>query len=447
MRNMHLSCMRTGIGVLVLALPLVAAGQAKPSISSTSQITIHGGGFDGQTLTLSKASGDWFSTANDAHANLDFENPEGPQHVIIQLQFDGKDAAHTITHDTNDTVVGTGHSTFYLMLPGDGINMKAAAPHDSDVVTVTVTRMDDNALDAKLTGVATADGKVRFEGTLSVRRMGAHPLKSSGAWHDCDPQIHDKMVGAEARSPSECEQKFDSHVREALGQAFAPVMAQFSQGDWTAKQPNMGPVEAMARYSETKPYHLDSAIRGAFKIDLELSPNSEEYQRRAAAYREAMEKASQQVADAMKSGTGGQATIEKMAATMNAQSEAMAIKISVGINNGSLGMTNFKGTHTVSSLPGGGTVLFVPGAQASTGGGADSAEAVTLVLVGPWGQVTSKSLGADGERVEVKGGLLPGKPVLAVQNVLVRIRTSPELAQKVIEKVDWERVRGLVGDK
>ncbi|UWZ84748.1 hypothetical protein [Occallatibacter riparius] len=444
---------RVGMAALAaLLLPLLVPGQAKsaqtkaPSLVSNSQITIRGDGPQAQTISLTAVRGDWFVSGDDAHANLDFETGSGP-HYIVQLQWDGAGKTHTITHDTNDTVVGTGHSTFYLMLPGENGNSRAAAPHDSDVVAITITHMDDSSLEAHLSGTATAEGKVSFDGALSVRRTGAHAVASTGAWHDCDPQIHDKMVGAEARSPSECEVKFDQHVRQELQHAFAPLMARLEQGDWVvSKQPQMGPVQAMARHSEKSPYHLDSASHGAFHIELGLKQESAEYQQRAAAYQQAMEKMNQQVSEAMKNGgpATGQKTMDELARSVAAQMDNMSVKISVGINAGSIGVVNFAGTHNTASLPGGGTVVYIPAAQPSTGGGPDSGEAVTWVLVGPWKQVTAKSLGSDGEHIDANGGLLPGKPTLAVQNVWVRIRAGKDMTEQVIQKVDWDKVRALI---
>ena len=43
-----------------------------------------------------------------------------------------------------------------------------------------VTHMDDSSLEAHLSGTATADGKVSFDGTLKVQRTGAHTIASTG---------------------------------------------------------------------------------------------------------------------------------------------------------------------------------------------------------------------------------------------------------------------------
>lgn len=443
MRTMHATCVRSCVAMSLWLLPLVCAGQGKtPAVVSTSQIMIDGGGFQGQPISLPKVSGDWFVTGDDAHADLNLETAGGAQRVVLQLQWDGAGATHTITHENNDTVVGAGHSTFYLLLPPGG----AASPQHSDRITIAVTRMDDNAIEARLTGTATGNSQLRFTGTISLRRTGVHVVRSSGAWHDCDPQIHDKMAGAEDRSPSECEVKFDRHVREVLQQAFAPVISGFESQEWTVSSPpNLGPVTSMERHSEGAPYRLDTAHEGAFRIGLALRQDSAAYQRFAEKYQQQMAKLSQQMAEATKGGgTGGQAAIEQMAQTLSAQSDGTAISITVLTNRGSAGVVNFKGVHTVSALPGGGTIVFVPGAQPSTGGGADAAQAMTWVLVGPWGAPAFKSLGGDGEQIDVSGGLKPGTPTLHVQNVWVRIRTSKELAAEVIERADWGKIRALL---
>jgi len=431
----------------VPAVPLAAVGQGlkQPAIVSTSQISLNGGGLPGESLSLPVVHGDWFATEKDAHANLDLESAPGPTRITLQMQWDGKAATQTINADNNSTSTGAGRSTFYVMVSKDG-RSDAASPRHDDAVTLTITRMDESTLEARLSGTVTGDGPIQLQGTISLRRAGTRKMLASGTYRDCDPTVYEKMVGAEDRSASECESKFDAHVRETLLQAFAPVVSGLTAGSWTVdKSPKMGPVTQMARHTESKPYQLNSTFQGAFAMELALSPDSPAFQRTMQAYQEAMDKMKQQVADQMKNGGArNPQAAQQMAQSIAALADNSKIRISVVINFGSIGVVNFKGAHTVDPLPGGGSVVFVPGAQPSTGGGPDAGEAMTWVLLGSWATVQSRSLGADGEHLDVKGGMSPAKPPLAVQNVWVRIRTSKELAAQVIAKTDWEKIRGLV---
>jgi hypothetical protein len=89
-------------------------------------------------------------------------------------------------------------------------------------------------------------------------------------------------------------------------------------------------------------------------------------------------------------------------------------------------------------------VVVIPTAQAPTGGGEDAAENMTWVLLGQWEQPTAKPLGDGSETVTAKGVLGAGKPLLSAQKVLVQVRTSQKLAQKVIERIDWGAIRALI---
>jgi hypothetical protein len=390
-------------------------------------------------------AGDWFVNGSDAHAGITLESGAGPLRVRLDVQWDGTGTIHTINESNNDTVMGGTHSTFYLVL--SGTEEQAISPRGSDAITVTVTHMDDASLDARISGTATGDGPVTIAGTIRLRRNGPHAVKSTGAWANCDPVIHDKMAGAEDRSPSECEVKFDRHVREALRQALAPMVEGLRKDSWTVStEANMGPATAMGRHTENAPYMLANAAEGGFSMELALDPGSEASQRMQQAQQQQLEQLGQKMADLVKSGRPDPKAIQQMTQSISGLMTNGRIEIAVRINSANAEAVNFKIGHTVKPLAGGGSVVFVPAAQPSSGGGADSAQAMTWVLIGPWGPVGGRNLGDGSEDVSASGGLSKAKPLLSVQNVWVKIQTSQQLAEQVNAKVDWARIRALVAE-
>ena len=115
------------------------------------------------------------------------------------------------------------------------------------------------------------------------------------------------------------------------------------------------------------------------------------------------------------------------------------------INSGGLGQVNFHGSFSVSPLPGGGSILYLPAAQPPGGGG--EGEPWTYVLLGPWSQPTATHLDGDTTRVQVKAQLNPSPARLRAQTVVVRIRSSRELAEQVIQQIDWSSLRALLTEQ
>ncbi len=71
---------------------------------------------------------------------------------------------------------------------------------------------------------------------------------------------------------------------------------------------------------------------------------------------------------------------------------------------------------------------------------------VSLIWVQPgsWSAPAPAKPGTGEENLSVKGGLLSCKPVLAVQNVYVRIHAGRELAERAIQQIEWATLRGLL---
>ena len=274
--------------------------------------------------------------------------------------------------------------------------------------------------------------------------------QTTGTFGSCDPVIHDKLVGAEWRSPSECEVKFDAYVRSGLTTALQPVIDNLSSHNWSVThQVELQSLTSIPRHTETKPYQLDEQQMhqsGPFYVELNLGNNAPIFQQ----YDQPVQAAMQKFGEALKSQnvadmTAAQNTLQ---AATKAAAEHATIRISVFINSGSVEVSSFKGGHTVATLPGIGFAVSAPFVQAPTGGDISAAQRVTYVFLGSFTPPKPTGAATGDEDIQVKGSLssAPAK-LLSVQNICIRIQTGTELAQQIITLVDWSALKGLMAEK
>lgn len=426
-----------GTGV---ALGQRSGGNAVPE-ASESQITVSGAGIPGTTYNLAQAYGDWFMTARDGHASLTLRTVGGlgrPGAAQLAIEWDGRALAQTITSSNSSGVGGDNRFSFDLILPAAGGTTRHARLSGGDAIAVTITRMDEQALEATIAGTATAGGPLNISGTIKLHRMPAYKGMVSGAFADCDPHIYDKLAGAEWRSPSECEVKFDLYVRQALVKTMQPAVDALAGQGWVVgKTPELGPIDSKPRHSEGAPYQIGPPHAVAWSMS--LPQDSEGYKRYNDATMSIMQKAMEQ----LKNGGTPAVSQDAMLESSRALAGHTSIQIGVGINDASVGMTLFKGGYTVAPLAGGGFTVTAPYVQAPTGGDIGGSQQVTYVFLGAFTPPPGSAPGAAGN-VSVKGSLRAAR-LMAVQNLAVRIQAAPELAAQVMGSMDWNGLRGLVG--
>jgi hypothetical protein len=271
--------------------------------------------------------------------------------------------------------------------------------------------------------------------------------QTTGMFGKCDPVVHDKLAGAEWRSPSDCEVQFDAFVRPALTAALKPAIDDLIAHGWrVTRQVELQSLTSIPRHSETKPFQLTEQQMhqgGAFYVSLGLDKNSPIF----AQYDTPIQAAMQKFGAALKSmnAADGEAAQKSLSEATKAETEHTTILVSVSINSGGVGISTFKGGHTVTTLPTGGFAVSAPYVQAPTGGDISAAQRVTYVFFGPFTQPGASGPGAGDEDIHVKGTLssAPAK-LLRVQNICVRIQTGTELAQQVISLIDWTALKKLI---
>lgn len=430
--------------LLFAAFPAFAYATSGTAAASESTITVTGAGIPGETYRLAQIYGDWFVTAKDAHASLTMRTVGGAHRAQLGIEWDGKGLTQTIDAAKNDDIHSSNQFSFSLHLTGTGAYNQSAQLRGSNAITVTITKMDNLTLEATINGTATGAGPLRLTGVIKLHRDAA-ANKPTGTFGNCDPDIHDKLAGAEWRSPSECEVKFDIYVRQVLASALAPVVNHFTQAGWTVvKQSEKGPINSIARHSEGTPFKLESSAPGAVEVKLALRTDSPIYQQ----YNKLVMDAMQKFSDVLKSASAAGATsiTDALHDAAKAQEEHTTIAISIVINEASVEITSFKGGHTVTALAGGSFTVSAPFVQQPTGGDVSGAQQVTYVFLGAFSPPAGSGPGTGSENIQVRGTLNPANR-MAVQNIRIRIQTGTELAQQVIKLIDGSALQQLLAGR
>lgn len=265
----------------------------------------------------------------------------------------------------------------------------------------------------------------------------------TGKFGDCDPVIHDKLVGAEWRSPSACEVSFDAYARKGITAALQPVIDSFTAQGWQiVRKVETQSLTSIPRHTETKPFQLTEQQMhqgGAFYIALALPQNSPTYQKYNQATMDLMAKA---IAQAQ---SGKNPNMDAANAAARALEENTSITISVSINQASTGIVNFKAGHTLKPLPGGGYTLEVPYTQSPSGGDITASQRVTFAFLGAWAAAPTTKPSGTGEDLQVNGALNSSPAnLMKVQNIRIRIQGGTAQAQRVLSLINWNLLGQLI---
>ena len=407
----------------ILPLVLAAALQAgkADAIASDTQLTLDGGPFRHETVTLPVVSGDWYVTASEAHATFTFHSGAGPRQVALETEWEGKQAAHQLTNDTDPAAP---RMQFVLTLERGGQSGLVWRPTGgATTVTVSVDTMTDHDLVARVAGAleGTADTPaVHVSGTIRLHRAALPAANATATYGDCDPVIHDRLRGAEDRAPSECEVKFDADVRAAAHQALARVISTLESSQWQVEETSQ-PLQEVPRASERAPFRAT-----AYAVSFTLDRSSAE-----AAKLQAEVQA--RLASAQPSIMNDRAAMARFQAEIDSLANAMKGRIDVRLNIAAAGLTNGQATHTTLSVPGAALALR------STG-----AETVTLIYLGTSWRAPTFEQTPDGERFSMPFALRAAGSPLAVQNVEIAIRASAATADRILGAIDLAPLQALL---
>lgn len=445
LRLLAMPCLLSGLALSPLAAqsPPASRGRhaASVAVSSQSELVLdNGGAFQQTRFRLSLREGDWFRTSGDAHASLTLEAQDAP--LTLVLQWTGPEAVHTIDA-ANNTDLG-GRNTFNLWMHGQGAqSLTSSFLKEDDGIRITVLHLDDHDLEATLEGRVSgalgiqedarlANPDFRVRGTLKLHRDALPPRILTGSFGECDSVVHDKLVGAEARSASACEAAFDAQVRAALASAFRKLGEAFPPEGWTLQMPEPAPITTTARGTERDPYRIDFSNGGAYRIRVSMREGNPAHA--------GLQKLQDTLRDMDQVRTLGVAGLEAIQYRLDAEGGA---EITVLVNMPLAAFSTFSRERTAVKAPGSVQGWAMGHVQAPTGGGREASRPATCLLFGRWGQPAIQS-DEEGESIQIPAAFSRSAPTLSVQNLEIRISGSADLARKVLAAMDTAPILALL---
>jgi hypothetical protein len=412
------------------------------SLSGENFISITGGKFINKKVVFTSAEGDWFATTTDAHGALTFYAPYDSRQIRLDMEWDGKNEDHIITNEVRHNGKHTGD--FIMTLPdknvfGDGLN---AYPDENnginEAIKITVMSMDEMNVQAKISGnISNGREHMQVSGMISLKKDIASKTSATASYKDCDNVIHDKMIGAQYRSPTECEVKFDLDLRTALHLSFKPLIDSLLKNGWRLeKETQVKSIMGIGRGSEKNFYDPGLTDVGNYALHFQLNPASPEYKNWQTQYADMMNDFQK---DPTKPGS-----MDKLTAFTAEMKVATDISIYVNVNYSATAAVNFTTSHHVEKTPNTTCVVYLKNAQAATGGGKEESGNAAWVYFGKWSSPKFQKNSDGSERVELNATPDPKASHLSVQTIVIRMECNDDLSDEVIKYTDFKKLQSLL---
>jgi hypothetical protein len=400
------------------------------TLSGENYLLLNGERFKNQKVLLTKANGDWFATSKDAHGTISFYGNHDGRQLQLDIEWDGKNEQHIITNDirhdgkrTGDFIITMSDKAVY----GDGLN---AYPEGEDEIKISILKIDETSISGEMKGVIEQGrDKVVVAGVFNLKKITAAKQMVNSSYKDCDNVIHDKLIGAEGRSPSECEAKYDLDVRTTIHDALTGVVEKFQSNGWEVeKQTDLEPLFLVGRGSEKNIFNT------SYQLEMKVSQTSPTY----AGYYKKFNELSEKLKEPSKE---GYEQFMKFGREMNG---ALNSNIYTSVNNHGISFYNFKGGAKVTKLSNIVYTIQSSYAQSRTGGGEEESVDVTFLLVGNWKQPVIEKSGDGGEEIKATAILNPSASHLQTQNIFIRIECNASVANDIIKELDLQKLQSMI---
>jgi hypothetical protein len=421
---------------LIILVALVRSAYSQPAVqlSGENYVVLNGHGLVNKKIAFTSASADWYVTENDGHGTVLLRGPFDTRNVMLNLEWDGKKERYVINNDTRHDSHRLGD--FTLTMPdkdvyGDGLN---AYPSGDQEIVIKIDKVTTDHVNGTISGaISQNNDKISVTGQFGLMRKPVIQKSSTSAsFKEYDNVIHDKLIGAQFRSPTESEVKYDLFVKSAFIDAFKPATEFLAGKSWTiSTSTDLTPSTGMPRS------FLNDQWPG-FELKMQMDHS-------APAYQESVKKTEELSAEMTKHANDDQfkPLMEKAKQLGYETNGATIINISGQINSDGNHLSNFKGDCKVLTIPGIDYIIQIPHAQALGGGGEENSLAVTQVFLGTWKRSIKKD--ADGsQEIVVTPSYKKNVDHLSVKNIVIRIECSRELAEEIIKKMDLQKLKAVL---
>lgn len=257
------------------------------------------------------------------------------------------------------------------------------------------------------------------------------------AYRNCDSSIHDKLVGAQFRSPNDCEVKFDLALRSAIHDAFDPALTKLGKEGWQVESETMvKPIRGIARQWQNRAYTPAFTDGGNFKLHLQLSPSTDAYQKLKKQSDDAMAEVQNNPSDPNR--------MKKFKENMSAMQNATDITVNIFVNESSTGVTNFTSGHLIEKVDGAAYILHLSDAQSLEGGGKDGSNNTSFIYVGKWSAPAFEKRSDGSEKVTCNTVINKSVPYLFAQNFVIRVTCNNELANQLAKSIDINKLNTIL---
>jgi hypothetical protein len=404
---------------------------AAPAVLSDSVIEIEGRGLGHERFVLQFADGEWFVRPGNAHAMLELKTTSGTP-VRLSLQWFGTQRIHVIDAATNSDSRGD-RVGFFLDLTGPEPGNIHAVPYGDESVKLSVTTFTDQDIEAVFEGVV---NELTVKGRIKLHRDAMPKRLTTGTFTDCDPVVYDVLYGADARSPSACEQKFDAYVRDTIKRALAPAIAAFEAQGWVVQTgPEPWPITSVGRGLDKDPFQV------RYGVTLQLDPGGEAMEKRLAALEAMKEKVSAEIQALGRPGPSAPA-LQQLLHDMQGSTH---IEIAVSMNAPSGGgLAAYSREQTVLSIPGAVYAVSAPRAQNRGGGGAGNAVERTVAWFGRLAPPAIQKDDDGGESIRLSPRFDRQASTLTAQTLSLALECNAELAGALLRLVDIKTLTSLL---
>lgn len=400
------------------------------SLNGENYLLLNGERFKNQKVFLTKADGDWFATSKDAHGSIAFYGNYDGRELRLDIEWDGKNEPHVITNDVRHDGKRTGE--FLLTMSdkavyGDGLD---SYPDGDDQIKITISKIDEANVSGQMKGVIEQGReKVTVNGIFNLKKNGVAKKVSSSSYKDCDAVVHDKLIGAEGRSPSECEAKYDLDIRTTIHDALSHILDKYQKNGWEIeKQTDLEPLTIVPRGSEKDIFNT------TYDLQLKMGQNAPQF----ASYYKRFNELSDKLKDATKE------DYDKFMKFTREMNGATNSTLYISVNNHGFGFTNFKGGAKISKLASNVYLIQSDYTQARTGGGEDGSVDATFLLIGNWKEPVIENLGEGEQHVKASAIINSSLSHLQAQNMFIRMECNPSVGNDIIKNLDLQKLQSLL---
>ncbi|MFL5742971.1 MAG: hypothetical protein ACJ75B_22315 [Flavisolibacter sp.] len=421
------------------------------TLTGENYLEINGEGSLHKRVEFKSGYGDWYVKPGDACASIRLRLGEVGNQYELDLGWDGAEKEQQIVH----TGTFQNNRFFHFAEPGPQA-FYCDVSEDDKSTSIHVIQMDETTLIADIDGMASANLRqagnwgmrpVHVHGKISLKKeINARILTSK--FGDCVPMVYNKTPGAEDRTPSDCEIKFDQYLGDQFDKAISEPLKNYFETLGYSKSTH----EEHALVSVPFSFHerfFDNYFAAHSNVTLTLVnkslPNLSIGTR--------VNEISDSLVLEEKKRTGEEpdmsVILDKTMKIYQDQKEASARAIHVYWWINTAEKFVFGGSISKNNLDIGGYLLVAGKRKSETHGRGDSFHHEifpneALACIGHWDQPVVRPYDETTMELVLTPRFHESAPHLSVQTMVIIIQCVPELREKVLELIDWKTLNAMV---